>query len=82
MMDDFNRLVSEQLETMERLLFLQTEIERCQEIEKELAALEQETELIDIRREIREMKRELKDIHSIFEQQTEELIQSYQKQMV
>ena len=31
--EEFNRLVTEQMKTMDRLLFLQSELERCQEIE-------------------------------------------------
>jgi hypothetical protein len=77
-MNNFNRLVSEQMETMEKLLFLQSEIERCQGIEKELIALQEETKLESIQDDIAKMKRELKEIHETFEKQTEELIQSYQ----
>ena len=44
-MNEFNRLVTEQMKTMDRLLFLQSELERCQEVEMELRAIQQETEL-------------------------------------
>lgn len=67
------------METMEKLLFLQTEIERCQGIELELQALQQEARLESIREEIEMKKLELREIHDIFEKQTEELIQSYQE---
>lgn len=78
-MDNFNRLVSEQMETMEKLLFLQSEIERCQGLEQELKKLQEEAKLESIREDIEGKKRELKEIHEIFERQTEELIQSYQE---
>ena len=35
-MNEFDRLIGEQLRTMDKLLFLQSEIERCQEIEQQL----------------------------------------------
>ncbi|TKC16039.1 YgaB family protein [Robertmurraya kyonggiensis] len=78
-MNQFNRLVSAQMETMEKLLFLQSEIERCQGLEEELKELQQETKLESIQEDIARMKAELKDIHETFEKQTEELIQSYQE---
>ncbi|MFD2442418.1 YgaB family protein [Bacillus sp. CGMCC 1.16607] len=77
-MNQFNRLVSEQMKTMEKLLFIQAEIERCQEIEEELIALQKETELGSVQDEITRMKEELKDIQQVFESQTEEVIRSYQ----
>ncbi|RTR26158.1 hypothetical protein EKG37_21875 [Robertmurraya yapensis] len=78
-MNKFNRLVNEQMETMEKLLFLQSEIERCQALEDELKALQQETKLESIQEDIARMKAELKEIHETFEKQTEELIESYQE---
>jgi hypothetical protein len=77
-MKQFNHLVSEQMKTMEKLLFLQAELERCQEIEEELRILQQETELESVLYEIIRMKEELKEIQQIFENQTEEVIRSYQ----
>ncbi|MED3562487.1 YgaB family protein [Bacillus xiapuensis] len=77
-MDQFNRLVSEQMKTMEKLLYLQAELERCLEIKAELQRLQNETELESIQSDIQEMKKELKEIQFIFEKQTEEVIQSYQ----
>jgi anion-transporting ArsA/GET3 family ATPase len=77
-MNQFNHLVSEQMKTMEKLLFLQAELERCQEIEEELRVLQQETELDSVLFEINRMKEELKEIQQIFENQTEEVIRSYQ----
>ncbi|WP_286231105.1 YgaB family protein [Neobacillus mesonae] len=78
-MDEFNRLVSEQMVTMEKLLFLQAELERCQEIEAELLALQEETDLESIQADIQLMKKELKEIQAIFEKQTEEVIDSYRE---
>ena len=66
------------METMEKLLFLQAEIERCQQIENELKALQLEAKLESVQLDIIRMKKELRDIHQVFEKQTEELIQSYQ----
>ncbi|MFB6468366.1 YgaB family protein [Cytobacillus sp. Hz8] len=78
-MNNFNQLVSEQMKTMEKLLLLQSELERCQEIEKELMLIQQETELETIQMEITKMKEELLAIHKTFENQTEEVIRSYQQ---
>lgn len=39
-MPEFENLVQGQMEIMDKLLYLQAEIERCQQIEKELMALE------------------------------------------
>ena len=77
-MDQFNRLVSEQIITMEKLLNLQAELERCLEIKRELQNLQKETELESIQFDIEQMKKELAEIQQIFEKQTEEVIQSYQ----
>nr|WP_263323079.1 YgaB family protein [Neobacillus sp. Marseille-Q6967] len=78
-MNHFNRLVSEQMMTMEKLLYLQAELERCQEIEHQLQSLQKETELESVQYEINQMKKELKEIQEIFEKQTEEVIQSYRE---
>ena len=78
-MSDFSRLVSEQMATMEKLLYIQTELERCQEIEEELKLLQKHAKLESIQDEIQQMKQDLREIHHIFERQTEELIKSYQK---
>lgn len=78
-MDHFNRLVSEQMLTMEKLLYLQGELERCQEIEQQLQTIQNETELESVQFDINQMKKELKEIQEIFEKQTEEVIQSYRE---
>lgn len=77
-MERFDQLVREQLETMEQLLFLQSEIERCKLLEAELAALQHETKRQTIHEEIERMKQQLAEIQRLFEQQTEEIIRSYQ----
>lgn len=78
-MDKFNELVSTQMQTMEKLLYLQSELERCQEIEKQLDALKQNAELEELRMEIDKKKQELHEIHRMFEKQTEEVIHTYQE---
>lgn len=78
-MNQFNRLVSEQMATMEKLLFLQAELERCQQIAAELKMLDKQTDLESIKADIQVMKKELKDIQGIFEKQTEEVINSYRE---
>ncbi|RLQ92370.1 YgaB family protein [Falsibacillus albus] len=78
-MSQFNKLVSDQLETMERLLYLQAEIERCQELEMELIQLQEEARLENIKEEIAQMKKELHKIQKTFEAQTDEVIRSYQE---
>jgi hypothetical protein len=76
----FNELVSEQMKTMEKLLYLQSEIEKCQELEGELQELEEATRLDSIKKEIIVMKNELKKIQKTFEVQTDEVIRSYHEQ--
>ncbi|WHY87551.1 YgaB family protein [Neobacillus novalis] len=76
-MNHFNRLVSEQMVTMEKLLYLQAELERCQQIEAELQNLQNATNLESVQTDIQQMKKELKEIQQIFEKQTEEVINSY-----
>jgi len=78
-MDLFNGLVGEQMRTMEKLLYLQSELERCEEIEMQLLVLQKETELSEIQVEIGKMKEELKEIQQIFESQTEKVIKVYQE---
>ena len=77
-MKNFNHLVSEQMQTMEKLLYLQSELERCEEIEEVLNSLQEETELESLQMEIENLRKELRDIHQLFESQTEEVIRSYQ----
>ncbi|WP_456272044.1 YgaB family protein [Bacillus sp. AK031] len=81
-MSQFNKLITDQLKTMDKLLFLQSEIERCQEIEKELAELQQQSKLESIHKEIAAMKMELKEIQEVFQEQTNEVIQMYAEEKV
>jgi uncharacterized protein (DUF342 family) len=76
-MDEFNRLVYNQMLTMDKLLSLQSELERCQKIEEELHSLQKETEAESIKSDISRMKKELTEIQATFEKETEEVIQSY-----
>ena len=78
-MNHFNKIISEQMKTMEKLLYLQSEIERCQELEIQLIELQEETELENLKSEIIDMKRELHKIQQLFESQTEEVIRVYQE---
>ena len=81
-MEEFNRLITEQMKTMDKLLFLQSELERCQDIEKQLKKLEQENELESVQIELSKMKDELKVLQKMFEMQTEDVIRSYQEMKV
>ncbi|MTH55469.1 hypothetical protein GKZ89_18925 [Bacillus mangrovi] len=81
-MSKFDLLVGEQLKTMDRLLELQGEVERCQRIERELERLQSEDRLKVVQGEIQEMKRELYLIQTMFEEQTEEVIRSYKSNTV
>lgn len=76
-MNHFNRLVSDQMVTMEKLLKLQGELERCQEIEEELVNLQKAADLESIQMDIGQMKKELKEIQLIFERQTDDVIKTY-----
>lgn len=86
-MEDFNRLVSEQMSTMGQLLSLQAELEKQQELEKKLTAVEKEREQNDFKKQELELvqsnisiiKQELKAIQTTFTKQTKELIRVYQE---
>ncbi|KZZ84466.1 MULTISPECIES: YgaB family protein [Bacillaceae] len=81
-MGKFDVLVEEQLRTMDKLLELQNEVERCQRIERELEKLQNEDKLRVVQNEIQVMKMELHSIQQTFEKQTEEVIQSYKNHPV
>lgn len=78
-MNDFNRLVSEQMITMEKLLSLHSELEHYQEMEVELRCLQNQVEIEKLENEIRRKKNEINEIQMVFEKQTEAVIQSYRK---
>ncbi len=80
MQQRFNELVTEQLETMDKLLYLQSEIERCQDLKEELIQLQEMTKAESIKGEIGLKKKELKEIQRIFQEKTDEVIRSYQKE--
>lgn len=77
---NFEQLVGEQLKTMDKLLYLQSEIERCQDIKNQLIALQDEVKVHSVQDEIEQMKIELNRIQEIFEKQTEEVIRTYENQ--
>lgn len=79
MVDDFSRLVSEQMLTMDKLLSLQSELEVRQQIKAELQSMQKETEVESIQMEIIHMKKQLNEIQITFERQTEDVIQSYRQ---
>ena len=70
------------MKTMDKLLFLQSELERCEDIEIQLGKLEQENELESVHLELSKMKDELKELQKMFEMQTEDVIRSYQEMNV
>ncbi|AAU22475.1 YgaB family protein [Bacillus sp. GM2] len=78
-MPEFENLVQGQMEIMDKLLYLQAEIERCQKIEKELAALEKKAQLLSIREDISQKRKDLAQIQDLFQKQTEQVIQAYQR---
>ncbi|WP_330938091.1 YgaB family protein [Bacillus licheniformis] len=78
-MPEFENLVQGQMEIMDKLLYLQAEIERCQKIEKELAALEKKAQLLLIREDISQKRKDLAQIQDLFQKQTEQVIQAYQR---
>jgi YgaB-like protein len=77
---NFEQLVGEQLKTMDKLLYLQSEIERCQDIKQQLIALQDEANVHSVQDAIEQMKIELNRIQEVFEQQTEEVIRTYENQ--
>ncbi|MGG3914034.1 YgaB family protein [Bacillus sp. es.034] len=80
MQQRFNELVTVQLETMDKLLYLQSEIERCQALEEELIELQEMTKIESIQKEILRKKKDLREIQKTFQEQTDEVIRSYQKE--
>ena len=77
-MNEFDRLIGEQLRTMDKLLFLQSEIERCQQIANELFELHEMSEGDHVRKIIEQKRNELEEIQGEFEKQTEEVIRHFQ----
>lgn len=79
-MTEFDRLISEQLRTMERLLFVQSEIDKYQEMKSQLCALQGIDN--DVEQEIEQYKIELEEIQERFNKQTEEVIFHFQVDQV
>ena len=80
MLNRFDELVKEQMKTMDKLLFLQSELERCQQIEKKLKELQDIAGMESLKNEMTEMKKKLREIQKVFEAQTDEVIRTYQEQ--
>ncbi|WP_243291555.1 YgaB family protein [Bacillus sp. FJAT-47783] len=74
----FDQLVCEQLTTMEKLLYVQSEIERCQQLQNEFTSLQNATKIEEIQNEIQKKKQELYEIQEAFQRQTEAVIKTYQ----
>lgn len=76
-MNDFDKLVGEQLETMDELLKLQAHLEKYQQIEMNEKIRAIKKELHFIRQEIYRTEVALKMLHEKFEEQTNSVIQSF-----
>ncbi|MBE7148238.1 stress-induced protein [Bacillus mycoides] len=77
-MNDFDKLVGEQLETMDELLKLQSHLEKYQQIEMSGRDTCDKKELHFIRQEIYRTEIALKLLHEKFEEQTNNVIQSFE----
>jgi len=77
-MNDFDKLVGEQLETMDELLKLQAHLEKYQQIEMSEKDMCDKKELHFIRQEIYRTQLALKLLHEKFEEQTNSMIQSFE----
>ena len=77
-MKSFEELVNEQMIIMDKLLHMQTELDRYMDLEEELRNRKNATDLVSVQEDITEMKRELDSIQTIFMQLTEKVIESYQ----
>ncbi|QWI15012.1 stress-induced protein [Bacillus wiedmannii] len=77
-MNDFDKLVGEQLETMDELLKLQAHLEKYQQIEMSEKDTCDKKELHFIRQEIYRTELALKLLHEKFEEQTNNVIQSFE----
>ncbi|ARA97705.1 hypothetical protein GTID1_07310 [Geobacillus thermodenitrificans] len=66
-----NRRSMEQIwvDEREETLFLWHEMERCQEITRQLEELEREAPTIALREEVRQMKQQVEAIRRVFERQ-------------
>ncbi|HDR7514445.1 YgaB family protein [Bacillus mobilis] len=81
-MNDFDKLVGEQLETMDELLKLQAHLEKYQQIEMSEKDTCDKKELHFIRQEIYRTELALKLLHEKFEEQTNSVIQSFETEKI
>lgn len=81
-MSDFDKLVGEQLETMDELLKLQSHLEKYQQIEMSGRDTCDKKELHFIRQEIYRTEIALKLLHEKFERQTNNVIQSFETEKI
>ena len=81
-MKSFEELVNEQMIIMDKLLHMQTELDRYMDLEIELRNRKTDIELLSVQDDINEMKKELDTIQTIFMQLTEKVIESYQSKTV
>ena len=81
-MKSFEELVNEQMIIMDKLLHMQTELDRYMDLEIELRNRKTDIELLSVQDDINEMKKELDTIQTIFMQLTEKVIESYQSKSV
>lgn len=79
-MKQFDLLVSEQLKTMDQLLDLQMELERYKNLEYLREQERDEESLRELRAEIQKRQQELYLLHQTFEQQTKQVIESFQQE--
>lgn len=79
-MKQFDLLVSEQLKTMDQLLDLQMELERYKNLEYLREQERDEESLRELRVEIQKRQQELYLLHQTFEQQTKQVIESFQQE--
>ena len=77
-MKSFEELINEQMVIMDKLLHMQTELDRYMELEEKLRTRKNDADLLCVQDDITEMKRELDTIQAIFMQLTEKVIESYQ----
>ncbi|WP_028399857.1 YgaB family protein [Ectobacillus panaciterrae] len=76
-MSEFDRLVGTQLKTMDQLLDLQTKLERYQMMQR---SLKDGAEHQEIQERIQQTQQELRGVQEMFEQQTKQIIDSFQKE--
>ncbi|PFA20368.1 MULTISPECIES: YgaB family protein [Bacillus cereus group] len=81
-MNLFDKLVGEQLQTMDELLKLQAHLEKYQQIEVSERENYDKKDLHFIRQEINRTEQALKLLHEKFEQQTNEVIHSFETEKI